>query len=510
MKKQFTFGNIYLTLFHFSFLFISISTLSQPGLLDQTFGTGGKVKISISNCNSECRAMVLQTDGKMVLAGSNYSCSNTRMALIRLNKNGSLDNSFGVGGNVIDTFPGIYVSQAHAVAVQSDGKIIVGGEAQDGTGSDLILVRYNSDGTRDNTFGNSGVVITDLGSTQESCYSLAIQPDGKIITGGHIIQNNKTDALLIRYNTQGAIDSSFGTNGISTISLGSTLWGAIFTIKIQPNGKIVVSGRETGATNNYKFLLMRFNVNGFLDSSFGANGINITSIGDINDTRDMAIQNDGKIIQAGYARFGSDGEYALVRFNNDGTIDNSFGVSGIVTSYFGLVNQGDVICSIKIQQDGKVIACGETTKTSFGDIALVRYKPNGTIDSTFGTNGQVITDILNIDHVYTAALQMDNKVVIAGSGFNGSNNITVAARYNLEPKAGIGKISYASQFYIYPSPAKSSIEISIPEINSEGILYISNALGDIVLENKINLSHSNQIDIKPFQPGFYFVKVEIG
>ena len=170
------------------------------GSLDTNFGTGGIVTTSIGSVNDYASALGIQSDGKIVVAGYSYnSSSKFHFALVRYNTNGSLDTTFGTGG-IVTTAVGSSYDYAHALGIQSDGKIVVAGSSSNGSKYNFALVRYNANGTLDTGFGTGGVVTTSIGSNWDSAYGLGIQSDGKILAAGYSGNGSNYDFALVRYN----------------------------------------------------------------------------------------------------------------------------------------------------------------------------------------------------------------------------------------------------------------------------------------------------------------------
>jgi uncharacterized delta-60 repeat protein len=387
---------------------------AASGDLDTTFGTGGVVITDVPavqstgfGLQSEAKAVALDSNGKIVTAGYSGS-SNSNFALARYHTDGTLDASFGTGG-VVTTDIGTILSvnpgaddQANAVALQSDGKIIAAGFSSI-YGSSFSLARYNHDGTLDGSFGTGGVVITNLGltlsmaETVDTAYGVAVQPDNKIVVAGK--SSNRFG--LVRYTADGTLDSSFGTNGVVVTAVGA--FSGIFGVALQPDGNIVVAGLTAGASTD--FAVARYTTTGSLDPSFGSGGIVITNVGDtahILTTSDQAnaitIQADGKIVIGGYSYiFFPNYRFSLARYNTDGSLDSSFGTNGVILTDIGTVlSQGashDSIYGIGLGRNGRIIAAGKSVAGSTTYVALACYTDTGALDSSFGTGGVVRTNI---------------------------------------------------------------------------------------------------------------------
>ena len=333
---------------------------------------------------------------------------------------GSLDSIFGTGG-IVTTSIGTSDDSANAVAIQSDGKIVAAGYSYTGSGSgcDFAVARYNTDGSLDSTFGTNGIVTTAIGMWNDAL-SVAIQSDQKIVAVGRSSVNSFSyyDFALVRYNTDGSLDSTFGTGGKVLTAIGS-YHDEAYGIAIQSDQKIVAVGRSSDSTNtNSDFSLARYNTDGSLDSTFGTGGKVLTAIGSTGDNyaHSVAIQSDGNIVAAGFSYNGSDSDFALVRYTTSGSLDSTFGTNGIVTTAIGTSNA--LANGVAIQSNGKIVAAGYSSNGSNYDFALARYTTSGSLDSTFGTGGIVTTAIgTGNDIAHGVAIQSDGKIVAAGSSY---------------------------------------------------------------------------------------------
>jgi uncharacterized delta-60 repeat protein len=330
---------------------------------------------------------------------------------------GTLDISFGTGGKVTTNFNG--TDAARAMAVQVDGKIVVAGLAAV-FGTDFALARYNRDGTLDASFGTGGRVTTDFAGGVDTALSVAIQADGKIVAAGMATINGISDFALARYNRDGTLDASFGTGGtVTTDFAGDRDQANSVVIQPETDGKIVAAGSAT-INGISDFALARYNRDGTLDASFGAGGTVTTDFaggGDIG--RSVAVQSDGKIVAAGRAVISGNSDFALARYTSNGTLDAGFGTGGTVTTDFaGSVDQA---FSVALQKNGNIVAAGQALINGNSDFALARYTSNGTLDASFGTGGTVTTDFAGSgDQAFSVAVQRDEKIVAAGQAVNGS------------------------------------------------------------------------------------------
>ena len=412
-----------------SSLFLTQTAQAAPGDLDLSFGVGGKVVTPIGNFNDEIRAIAIQPDGKIIAAGSRIGTISD-FTLVRYNTNGSLDTTFGTGGIVITQVSG-GSSGANSLVIQTDGKIVAGGY-RTGAFRLFVLIRYNTDGSLDPSFGKGGIVTTQLGSNLNGALSaINLQPDGKIVAvGGTFV-----DFALARYNTDGSLDTSFGTGGIVITSFSSNNDFAA-AVTIQPDGKIIAAGRSsTPSTGIGDFALARYHTNGSLDASFGDGGKVVTpfSNGNFSDAiEEVLLQTDGRIVAVGSAYNGSEQGIALIRYNTNGSLDSNFGNGGkVLTTFSPSAGFQTYAFSAVIQPDGKIIAAGQAGFIDIRDFALARYNTNGSLDISFGNGGKVTTDFnpTRADQANALAIQSDGKIVAAGYTPNGTNNDFALARY---------------------------------------------------------------------------------
>jgi uncharacterized delta-60 repeat protein len=407
------------------FLSPSISRVrAGAGDLDPTFGNGGLAFADFNGREAEAFASALQADGKVVMAGSVFATSfNLDFALARFTTQGTLDPGFGTGGKTTTEFFGRN-DRVLALAIQSDGKIIAAGFANDPfTGTDsFALARYNIDGSLDNAFGVNGKVITVFGDFSRAL-AISLQTDGRIVVAG--IAN----ALfgVARYNADGTLDSTFGFGGEASSDFFSGFRN-IFAIAFQPDGKILAVGFVASASFlPADFALARYNADGSKDASFGAGGEVRTDFGSSDSAYAVAVQADGRIIAAGEAGL----DFGLARYNPDGTPDNSFGTGGkLTTAFFGGAVDGEGrVTAVVIQPSGKILAGGHILSGSHLGFGLVRYTASGGIDGSFGSNGRVVTDLNTSFGPVALLLQADGKIVAPGCVFQSSTLDFVVARY---------------------------------------------------------------------------------
>lgn len=328
------------------------SAQAAPGALDTSFGTGGKVITTFGPGTDPANAVAVQPDGRLVVAGAKQSDTGSDFALARYRANGRLDRSFGAGGKVV-TSVGPEDDGTRALALQPDGKIVVAGFRD----PDFALARYKRNGKLDRSFGRRGKTTTAIGS-QSSAYALALQPDGKAVAAGYSYNGTEFDFALVRYRRNGKLDRSFGVGGKVTTALDpSYRFNIAEGVAVQPDGKIVAVGVTSQPPDFTHFAVVRYNPNGSLDMRFGAGGKIITKFGTPFDTAHaVALQRNGKIVVAGDTSSLTNGDFAIVRYNRDGTLDMSFGTEGKTTTSFG--PSDDVANAVALQLNGRIVVAG--------------------------------------------------------------------------------------------------------------------------------------------------------
>ncbi|MBC7797346.1 MAG: VCBS repeat-containing protein [Pyrinomonadaceae bacterium] len=423
--KQFLSENLYLNLIlAFCFFFLTVSIQASPGDIDTIFGGDGRV-FSPFTQQAKSNTVLIQADGKIIVAGGGISGTNNTLfdfALVRYYSNGSIDTSFGNNGVVLtDMRASQFVGSPDSIAdaaILSDGKIVVAGRAAYNygapfDGSVFGIARYLSSGTLDNSFSDDGKVF--FGSFHDAATSLEVQADGKILVAGTRGRCpdciNPTKFIIVKFNTDGTKDTSFGDSGSVVSGFTSQGDSTGDSLALQPDGKIIVAGFE-----NSGFGIARHNTDGTLDSSFGSNGVISLPFANIGSVFNMITQPDGKIIVLGSSLYNSNSsDFVVLRFDANGTPDNSFGVNGRVIT--AISNVADVANHVVYQPDGKIIVVGFSRDYNTGGVVkavLVRYNPNGSLDSAFGEGGIVLTPNYGI---FRAALQPDGKIVTTDGSF---------------------------------------------------------------------------------------------
>jgi uncharacterized delta-60 repeat protein len=383
------------------------NAFASAGDLDASFGINGKQTVNFGNDDTGTVDLALQPDGKIIMVGTTHDpAAGSFIVFCRLLPNGTLDTSFGNAGE--KGFQSGANSTGTAVAIAPDGHILVGGFGGDGNNRAFVFSRRNADGNPDSTFGSSGVSLIQFSGGNSFLRDLALQSDGKVVGVGAYAPSDQgpEDFAVARLKQNGTFDDSFATNGRETIGFGGS--DAAYSVLIQPDQKIVVSG---GGTSVSDFVATRLTTTGTLDGSFGTGGYSDVDFGHYENAYASAIQPDGKVVLAGTTGTGSQSDMAIARLRTDGALDPTFSGDGKMTVDFG--GTKDAANSVVIQADGKILLGGFGGPNN--DLLLTRLNADGTLDTTFAPDGRVAIDFNGTETGGVIGLQPDGARVIGGT-----------------------------------------------------------------------------------------------
>lgn len=392
---------------------------ASPGDLDATFsGDGLQTTNFTGSWNDAIWDIALQPDGKIVAVGTRFYQDNwatsQNFAIARYNINGALDATFSSDGRQLTDFGG--VDAARAVAIQTDGKIVAGGEKCTLTfGCILALARYNPNGSLDTTFNWTGKKVVSFGTaTNASFAGLAIQADGKIVAAGSISTGSNTDFSVYRLNANGSLDTTFSGDGKVSIGFGTGRNDLAGRLVLQGT-KIVVEGDTCdSAFKNCNWAIARLKSDGGLDTTFSGDGKQVTDFGGDDHAMGIALQSNGKIVVVGgkYAADWSTASMALARYNANGSLDTTFNATGKKVVSFGTFAVGE---DVVVQGDGKIAAAGYLSNSTQSNFVMARMYSGGSLDTTFSGDGRVTIDFDSARNwAYTMARQTDGKYVLGG------------------------------------------------------------------------------------------------
>ena len=421
----------------FGMMRYAAARFNANGSLDYTFGNGAYIAEYKPSSGTSYTASAVQPDGKLLTVGNTLSEGEiSNVCIARYNTNGTLDNSFSNDGKLLFRF-GTGSSNATTMMVQPDGKILIGGsyytnrEVDTYKDIDFAVARLNADGIFDYSFSGDGIVTTDMGG-MDFMGSMYLQPDGKIICGGSAVigppqSSTNTDFAIVRYNANGSIDNSFANDGIvlSQLSLTDEY---INEILLQPDGKIIAAGILASSSDlmEVDFAVARYNANGTPDLSFNGTGMRTISIGKSDICNAAGLDANGAILLAGQTLVGSGAQLTMVRFLANGQMDNSFSGDGIVT--FGT----HMNCyALAIQPNGQIIAGGSQFLYPDYDAMVLRLNSDGSIDNTFSPDGMITTDVGEREGLMSLSILNNRLYGVGQSSYDGSTGLVIA--YTLNP-----------------------------------------------------------------------------
>lgn len=403
----------------------SVSFHESTGTLDKDFDGDGLLVTDLFGGRDFGNAIAIQPDGKIVVAGVAESGIDWDFALVRYNSDGSLDATFDDDGLVV-TDIGSSRDVGKVVAIQGDGRIVVGGYTGQYPDENFALARYNPDGSLDASFDSDGLVVTDFYGGLDEGIKITLQPDNKIVLAGSADNGKDSDFALARYNSDGSLDTSFDGDGLQLTDIsGSDDWGAAITL--QPDNNIFMVGYFY-QDSRYYCALARYRSDGSLDSSFNSDGILVTDITGVSDQCfALTLQPDGKVVVVG-STWEKYHDIILARFNPDGSLDTEFDIDGWLAVDFG--GGDDYSIAIILQPNGKLVVAGSTDDGTDSDILLARFNPDGSPDTVFDSDGWLATDFFSHDdYGNSVVLQLDSRIIVAGTAYNGTDFDFALARY---------------------------------------------------------------------------------
>lgn len=484
----------------------SIFLGQQAGILDFSFDSDGLLINSPGNVEDRAYGIAVQQDGKIVISGISSLINDCQSLVSRYQADGTIDSTFGLNGHqILNLQPGT-CDNFHTVIIQSNDKIIVCGPSGNNFPFSVNIARLFSDGSLDSSFGTNGVQ-TYYGPTG-SFYPTAMIQDtlGRTVISGTTSNN----MVLLRLLPDGSPDSSFNSDGF-TIPLSIGVSTLSYGLTIDQYSNIVVAGSDQGGSN---YAITRFDTNGNLDSTFGSNGFALYPLTGFGSLHDCKVQNDGKIIACGSfdaTGIGNNHDFIIVRANANGSVDSSFANNGVFE--LPLSPKRDILQSILIQPDGKIIAAGSAQQDfSTSDFAIVRLDSSGILDNNFGTNGIVITDFnSNLDVGSKIVIQPDLKLIVCGWTLQNNKWNVALARYYSGLPTSISQLSLNNlKFQVYPNPATDYLNIHLNSNDNLESIQIFNISGqqiknvdndDIIIREEVI-----SIDINYLPAGMYFIK----
>ncbi|MCU0331193.1 MAG: hypothetical protein MUC47_09510 [Candidatus Kapabacteria bacterium] len=477
---------------------LNVPSMAQDGTLDPSFGSGGRVIITIGDFDDAAYGIAVQPDGRIVLAGHTYLNAQYRMFVARLLSNGALDSTFGVRG--ISAVPlGDGDAKGRGLVLLPYGDIIVAGVTSREGNEIFSVARFRgTDGVLDSTFGDDGIVQVPMGNAWSAASSVAAHGADGIVAAGYASVGADNSMAVVRLLTDGTIDSTFGVDGRSLVQFSPGRDNAN-AIAVDPDGNIIACGTSTpNGSGSSDVALFRLTPGGLLDGSFGTDGRHRhASVGNFNEWGwGLTLQSDGKPVVVG--RVSSTFHDILVnRYTTIGGLDASFGGSGVVTTDIGEGTDYGEAGSVAIQTDKKIVVTGFRSQGIQTDVVLARYLEHGVVDSTFGNDGIVTTDFQGGDDGARAiAIQQDHAILVAGQSHDGTQNRVAVARYRIPSLASASSVaaSLRDDILIAPHPFHGGTTV----VFSRDVHNPTVAMMD-VLGNSVDFTatvHESRIDLR--------------
>jgi uncharacterized delta-60 repeat protein len=459
--------------------------LSQTaGALDESFGDNGTVITQFGGGYDRSAGLVVQPDQQIVISGSARIVNSYDVTLVRFNTDGTYDNSFGNNGIAYsDTF-GNYSNQSRPLAIQPDGKLIHVCVTAEYTEYNFLISRFNSDGALDTDFNGTGTVEQSVFDGDDYANSVALQPDGKILVVGMGTTGiSFFNMVAMRLNPDGSLDSSFNNDGIFTTYLGDHD-NYIFDVSVLPNGKILLLGQSyiTGTANDP--VLIRLNADGSYDTSFGDDGIATFIVSNGFDfVTQFVLQPDGKVLVVGNTAVGNFYDVFILRVDDTGALDNTFGIGGLVTTHVS--NNKNWAESITLADDGKILVGGYYTNESTldNDGMVLRFTPDGSPDPTFGDNGVATIDAY-FYYIENISVQADHKILVSGWYNTAGVDMEFAvSRLHSDGNIGIENTISDAPLEIFPNPSDGKFSLHLPHYKTgKNEISVSDVSGRIVFQ----------------------------
>jgi uncharacterized delta-60 repeat protein len=401
-------------------LTLSPSASAQPGALDSAFGGDGRVTTDVTSRYDYAVGLVIQGDGKLVACGP-ASGGGGRFALVRYADDGTLDDTFGGDGIALTNFTSGF-DACYDVALQADGKLVAVGEVA--SSGKFALARYDLDGTLDPSFGGDGKVTTNFSASSDFAFGVAVQPDEKIVVTGRAGGGGGRVAVA-RYNTDGTLDTSFSGDGKATTNLTAGDDRAD-SVAIQGDGAIVVAATAGYFGHNARIALVRYTTGGTPDPTLGGDGTVTTNMtAGFDGAFALAVQpGDQKIVVAGQAGR----NVAVLRYDVDGTLDSTFSGDGKTTTSF--TNGLDYADDVALEAGGRIVVAGSADYFGASRFALARYDTDGKLDTNFSGDGRVTTNFTpGWDGAFDVEIQAADGNIVAAGGAGNRGAKFALARY---------------------------------------------------------------------------------
>jgi uncharacterized delta-60 repeat protein len=506
------------SLLFFLFTCFPENTSAQgAGSLDPTFNGTGYVVYDRDQTDLY-QDVKVQPDGKIVAAGTSYTPTySSVIEVTRYLDDGSFDPSFGTSGHF--NYGVNIETGAYKCIIRDNGKILVGGYTTDYTSWWMLLLQINPDGTPDSTFGVNGVTTINAGPGEDVIYALALLNDGRILAAGYSQDVSFLNVPFVaRFSVNGILDTSFGTAAFAKVPVTESD-NDFSAICVQPDGKILAAGHISNGLNWFSLLIARFDSTGMPDPSYGTDGVVNLNLGNVDDEFfDIQLTSQDEAILTGFTVTQEDFYYhlLLMKFDASGQPEPSFGNNGSVIAGEVPYTFGDALA---LETDGRILVTGCTGNLApdNNDWALWRFQSDGSPDSIFGTNGLTTTDFFgNADESLGIALYQD-KIILAGKTRNADNFLDFAvARYTNDVGVTVPLAEKSGNVTVSPNPAGTGSTVNVTLNTGEGagritidlLNTISSTIATYNMDVTVPGRQTIQITLQPgVASGLYFLRI---
>ncbi|CAI2765889.1 T9SS type A sorting domain-containing protein [Flavobacterium collinsii] len=478
----------------------TLSYAQNDGTLDTSFGKNGITITDLTSNGIDYAFDGIQLADHKILVGGYTSANSNSSLVLKYLPDGNLDLSFGTKGYSMIKF-GNEKSDVRKIGIQSDGKIILSGRSGERFAY-AAIARLNTDGTLDTTFGTNGITKNILGS-ESDLQSIHILPNDKMIAVGYVLNDN-SDILILKLNADGTYDNSFGNNGVQVINFDSLSQRAFCSVM---NGdKILIGGSVSNPTE--ASLLVQLNANGSIDTSFGTNGYRYVQF-DSNAREDydrfLSVKIDKDKIYAVGAKAITPLKYVinLAKFDINGTLDTTFSDDGKLL--IDTKSDKDFINDLNILQDNSILLAGVTAVSNSSNSLLIKLNPDGTYKTNFGNKGIVLSNMNASNSTIQKVIVNEANLITVGVSSSRSANIGLA-KYKNSNTLGIPENQLKSKsFNVFPNPVKDKLSITSLLDQKPDSITLINSKGQIILENKTN---TEQINLENLAEGIYILKIQ--
>lgn len=512
--------NFILTICCFVFLLPFSLKAQTPGTLDETFNGTGTVFMD-NGYTDLFTAVKVQPDGKIVAAGISYDATWNAIAVVyRFNPDGWLDLSFGLSGSFMYSLNN--EANIFGCYIDDEGSILINGSTTDYSVYKILLIKLTPNGFPDENFGTGGVVAQKIGPDmnfyEDHSSSITVQTDGKILLAGRSYNTDfKYVPVVVRFNADGSLDSSFGVDGVAGIPV-TEVDNEFSAIKIQSDGKIVASGHISNGMSWFSLLIARFDQDGILDPTFGTEGVVNMNLNNIDDEFfGMEISQDDEIVLSGFTTTADLNYHLLVmKFDSYGQPVADFGDNGKVILGTEPMNVG---YAMNLQYDNKILVTGTSglKNPNNNDLVLWRLNPDGSLDNTFGTDGKITYDFFGHPDEGLAMDLFENKIIVAGKSRNANDLLDfVVARFNNDTYVSLPEHENISSFSVMPNPVKQNgtLTLSCDLKQAENLVFkLMDVTGNIIMEtilqdNSAGIVTNNITLPASIAPGIYYVTLK--